>query len=218
MRKKERAHLKEDPFQVFIQKALDILKKFRTEIFIGLGVGAAIVLIILVIVFIQSGSVTTENRLYSEALSIKNNDDLSIDQKIEKLSKLESKSGLSSSAKLFLASLYFEKGDLEKSKEVLADFSKSKSKLINEEKKLLEAEILNASDKQQEALDLLNKLLADPKSEIAKDYILLKMAKIQAKNDQIKTAVTNLNRLIDDYSQSYYSNEARNLLRELEGN
>lgn len=214
MKKKERAHLKEDPFQVFIQKVLDILGKYKREIVIGLAAGAAIVLIILVVVFIKSGSVASENRLYAEALSIKNNDDLGVDQKIEQLSKLDSKSGISSSSKLFLAALYFEKGDLEKSKEVLDDLSSS-SKLIDGEKELLEAEILNASDKQQEALGLLNKLLADPKSEVAKDYVLLRMAKIQVKTGQNETAVTNLNKLVDDYPQSYYSYEAKALLSKL---
>ena len=217
MKKKERAHLKEDPFQVFIQKVLDILQKYKREIVIGLGVGAAVIIIILAVYFIQSGSVSKENRLYTEALTIKNNEALDIDQKIEQLAKLDSKSGISASVKLFLAALYFEKGDLNKSKEVLDGFSGSKSQLLNEEKNLLEAEILNASDKQKEALELLNKLLNNPKSEIAKDYILFKMAKIQANTDQTQTAVANLNRLIEDHPQSPYSYEARNLLRELEG-
>jgi TolA-binding protein len=61
-------------------------------------------------------------------------------------------------------------------------------------------------------------MLADPKSQIPKDFVLLRMAKIQTKNGQIDTAITNLNKLIDDYPQSYLSSEARTLLRDLEKN
>ena len=59
-------------------------------------------------------------------------------------------------------------------------------------------------------------MLADPKSEISKDFILLKMAKIQKDTQQTETAVANLNKIIDEYPQSAYIYEARNLLNELE--
>jgi TolA-binding protein len=59
-------------------------------------------------------------------------------------------------------------------------------------------------------------MLDDPGSEIAKDFILLKMARVQAKTEQTETAVANLNKIIDEYPRSEYSSEARNLLSELE--
>jgi predicted negative regulator of RcsB-dependent stress response len=216
MKKKERAHLKEDPFQVFIHHVLDIFQQYKKEIILGVTAVLALIIILVAVAWFRTGSVASENRIYSKAISIKNNDTLNVDQKIEELGKLEPKSGVSASVKLFLAALYFEKGDVQKAGETLESFSKSSSDLINSEKKLLEAEILNASKKTQEALNLLNTMLSDPKSQIAKDFILLRMAKIQAKAGQNDAAIDNLNKIIDEYAQSYYSYEARNLLTRLE--
>jgi outer membrane protein assembly factor BamD (BamD/ComL family) len=104
---------------------------------------------------------------------------------------------------------------MEKAKEVLDQFPGSKFKLINDKKKLLEAEILNASGKGKEALDQLYKLFSDPKSEIAKDFILLKMAQIQEKAEQLDTATANLEKITEDYPQSLYSRDAQELLSKL---
>lgn len=217
MKRKEREHLKEDPFRQFIQKVLAFLKQYQKLIYIGIGVVVAAGIIIAALVVIQFLSVGSENRLYAEALNIKNDGTLNVEQKIEKLSQFPSKSGISAAVKLFLASLYFEKGDLEKSKEALEGFSSSKYKLINDQKMLLEANILIASDKTKEALELLNKLVSSPQSEVAKDFILLKMARIQVRMDQEEAAINNLKKITDEYPQSFYSYEARNLLNELEG-
>ena len=216
MKKKEREHLKEDPFQHFIQGVLETLKQFKKEILIGLGVVGVLVVVILVVLLVRAGSIAKENRIYSDALLINNNPALSVDQKIEKLSQLKSGDGVSASAKLFLASLYFEKGNIEKATETLNAVPKSSSDLIEGKKKLLHAEILNASGKTKEALDAFNQILANPKSVVPKDFLLLRMAKIQSKDGQKDTAITNLNKLVEDHPQSPYAYEARNLLNELE--
>jgi len=216
MKKKEREHLKEDPFQLFIQKILDILQQFKKEILFGVTAVAVIIVVIVVISFLKAGSVTTENKLFSEALEIQKSESLTLDQKIEQLTQLENKSGISSSISLSLAALYFEKGDMQKAKEVLDNSPTGKFRLIIDKKKLLEAEIANASGKDKEALDMLYKLFSDPNAQIAKDYVLLRMARIQVKVKEIDTAIANLKKLTEDYPQSYYSRNARDLLNEIE--
>lgn len=218
MKRKEREHLKEDPFQQFISRAVEILKKYKKEIFFGIAAAVVVVVILIMVAIIQSYSISAENKLYAQALNIKNDENLNIEQKVEQLSQLKSKGGISASIKLIMASLYYENGDVKKSKEILDNFSNSKIKLLNDQKKLLEADVLISSGKQDEALELLNQLLNDPGSEVAKDFILLKMAKVQAKTEQTKTAVANLNKIIDEYPQSVYNSDARNLLTELEEN
>jgi outer membrane protein assembly factor BamD (BamD/ComL family) len=216
MKKKERVHLKEDPFQIFIENVLTVIKKYKSEIFIGVSAAAAIVIIILLVSFLRSGSISSENQRYAEALAIQNSDALTTDQKIEKLSQLDAGSGISSSIKLSLAALYFEKGEITKAGEVLAQFPNSKYKLINDKKKLLEAEVLKASGKEKEALDILYKLFSDPGAEIGKDFILFKMARIQVKAEQLETAAANLKKITEDYPQSLYSRDAQALLTEIE--
>lgn len=216
MKKKEREHLKEDPFQLFIEKAFEFLQKFKREIFIGVVAVAGIVIIILLIILLRSGSISTDNRLYSEAIAIQDSPTLSLDQKIEQLSRLNSKSGISADIKIYLAALYIEKGDVAKAKEILDKFRGSKIRIINDKKIELEAEILNIEGKEKEALDILYKLYSDPKSEITKDFLLLRMARIQVKTGQIDTATANLKKISEDYPQSVYNGEAQKLLNEIE--
>lgn len=216
MKRKEREHLKEDPFQVFIRKVLDILKQFKKEIYIGLGVIAAVVVVLTVMSFLRYGSVSSENRLYKEALDIRNSETLNLEQKIEKLTQLDYKRGISSSSRIVLATLHFQNGDMEKAQKELADFSGSKFKLINEKKELLDAEILAATGKGKEALDRMYALYSDAGSEISKDYLLLRMAKIQIKAGQLEPASINLKKLTEEFPQSMYSREGQTLLTEIE--
>ena len=216
MKRKEREHLKEDPFQQFIAKAWEFLKKYQKHIYMGIAAIAAIIVIIVLVGFIKYQMALSENRLYGQAVIIKTDEKLTLDQKIEKLSQLKPKSGISASINLFLASLYYEKGDLQKTQEILDKFSGGSIKLLKDQKKLLEADILVANNKAAEALTQLDQLLNDPKTEIAKDYVLLKMAKIQSKNEQVDTAVANLNKIMTEYPQSVYTYEARTLLSQLE--
>jgi len=216
MKKKEREHLKEDPFQHFIENALEIFKKYKKYI-LGGGIAVLSVAIIVgAIVFFHFQSVKSTNQVLTEAITIQNDAKLTIDEKIEKLSALDNKGGVNTSIQLHIAALYFEKGDLAAAKECLGKIPDTKYELLNHQKTLLDAEILMAEDKPQEALDLLSKLITNPQAEVAKDYILLKMAKIQAKIEQKDTAVTNLNKIIEEYPQSAYAYEARAILTELE--
>lgn len=216
MKRKERAHLKEDPFQVFIEKVLNFLKEYKKEIYIGVISIAVIIIVISLALFLQSTSISGDNELYSSALSIKESETLSLDRKIEQLGQLKSKKGVSAAIRLMIAGLYFEKGDIEKAKEELDSFKGSKHKLINDQKKLLEAEVLSSLGKKTEAADLLNRVYADKESVIAKDFLLLKMARLQAKTGQTSTAVTNLKKIENEFPRSPYSRDAKALLSQLE--
>ncbi len=215
MKRKEREHLRVDPFQRFIQKTMDDFQKYRREILISAAAVGAVILIIIVIGLFNYFSKTSENKSYSEAYNIVSNNALSIDSKIDKLSKMDSGKGISAAAKLFQASLYYEKGDLTKAKETLAQFPNSSVELINNQKSLLEADLLIASGKDKEALDVLNQLQANTQLEIPRDYVLIKLAKVQAKTNQTPLAVASLNKLMNDFPQSYYGMEARELLDSL---
>jgi predicted negative regulator of RcsB-dependent stress response len=215
MKKKEREHLKEDPLKMFVKKILTSLRGFKKELMIGGFVLAAVLIVIMAISILQFFSAAKENTLYSEGLKIKNSTELKIDAKIERLKEIESKSGVSAANQLLLASLYFEKGDIEGAQKLLADFPKSSINIINQQKKLIDADILAVSGKVQEGIDMLNKMLADSKSEVAKDFLLLKIARFQVKAGQEDAAKSNLNRLTEEFPQSMYSMEARNLLETL---
>lgn len=216
MKKKERAHLKEDPFINLFEKVIDKIRQFKREILFALGICLALGIIILVIIFFKSQSIANDNQLYSRALEIKNSITLDSNQKIKELSQLENRSGISSAIRLFIASLYFENGEFKKAEETLSHFRSSHLKIVDDQKKLLEAEILAASDQEREAIDILNKILSDGKSELAKDFILLKIARIQIRVNQNQSAITQLNKLVSEFPQSVYADEARTLLQNLE--
>jgi predicted negative regulator of RcsB-dependent stress response len=215
MKKKERAHLKQDPFINFIEKILAVLKKFKKEISIGIVICITFAIVFFLILFFKSQSASRENQLYARSLDIMNSKILSVEKKITGLNELKSHKGISSVVKVFVATLYYENGEFQKAQDTLKNFNGSSLKLINDQKKLLEAEILNAMAKEREAIDILNKMLADGKSEIPPDFILLRIAKIEIKAGHKQSAVSILERLINEFPESFYSNEARSLLQSL---
>lgn len=215
MKRKEREHLKEDPFANFIEIVIEKFRGFKKEILTVLGVVAVITILIIVILVIRSGSVEKENKIFASALEIKNSSTFSVDEKIEKLSALKLKKGISSSVSFFLASLYYEKGDIDKAGKTLSEFKGTNVKLIKDEKKMLEADILLAGKENKKGLDILHKLLSDSRSEISKDFLLLKISKIHLKLGTSESAKENLTRLLNDYPQSVFQREANQLLNEI---
>jgi len=211
MKRKEREHLKEDPFANFIQTVLDKFNDFKREILIVLGVLVIIVVIIIAVLLLRSGSVAKDNQNFASALDIWKSTTLTSDQKIEELSSFKTDKGISSAITFYLASLYFEKEDYLTAKEALSGY-KGGSKLLNDQKKLLDAELFISLKEGKKGLDILHQLLSDTKSEITKDFLLLKIAKINIKDGLDKSAKDNLNRLINEFPQSIYQREARTLL------
>jgi len=110
-----------------------------------------------------------------------------------------------------MASLYYEKEDFLKAKEVLSEY-KGNNKLLDDQKKLLDAELYIALKEVKKGLDILHQLLSDSRSEITKDFLLLRIAKINIKEGLKKSAKENLIRLMNQFPQSIYTREAQVLL------
>ena len=161
MKRKEKEHLKADPFVNFIEKAIAFLKNNRRLILVGAGIAMLLVIILIAIFFFANLSAAGENKLYASAFSIRSNTSMSIDQKIAKLQELKFKKGISSVGQLFIAALYYEKGDLPNAEKTLQQYSSSRIAIINDQKKTLEAQVLAAGGKSQEAMNLLNRMLED---------------------------------------------------------
>jgi len=214
MKRKEREHLKEDPFANFIHAVLEKFNNFKREILIILGIMVIIIVIIIAVLLLRSGSIAKDNQNFASALEIWKSATLTSDQKIEELSSLKTNKGISSAITFYLASLHFEKEDYLMAKEVLSGY-KGSSKLLDDQKKLLDAELFISLKEEKKGLDILHQLLSDTKSEITKDFLLLKIAKINIRDGLDKSATDNLNRLINEFPQSIYQREARTLLSEL---
>ncbi len=215
MKKKEKEHLKEDPFQLFIEKSIDGFIQYKKQIVTAVVTIVVIIIAAAAIMHFKGASIEEENRLMTEALKIQENKDLSLDKKIEKLTQLKGKNGIAASIQLSMVALQFEKGDFKKARELLDKFPGSDIRLLNDKKKLLDAEILAASGKSKEALDKFNQIYSDSQCEIAKDFLLLKMARIQVKAKQLETAQANLEKLTEEFPRSHYSYEARTLLADI---
>ncbi len=215
MKRKEREHLKEDPFVNFVENDLVFLRKYKKLIYFGLFSLVALVVIIVLVNLLRSGAVSGENELYAQAIKIRESNTLTLDEKISQLETLQKKSGISSVSQLFIATIHFEDKNLEQARETMKNFRNSRYQLINDKKKLLEAEILFASQKGNEALKLLFELFSDKQTQVSKDYLLMRMAHMKIKLEQTKGAISDLNSLINDYPQSFHAGEARTLLDEL---
>ena len=212
MKKKEKEHLKADPFVHFFELTLAFFKNNRRPLLAGAGIALLLLIIMLAVFFFTDLNAVAENKIYASAFSIRNDTALSIDQKIAKLHELKFKKGISSAGRLFTAALYYEKGDLANAEKTLQQYSGSRIAIINDQKKTLEAEVLAANGKNREAMDLLKQMLEDKKTAMAKDLVILMLAKMQTKNQLREEAVASLKRIISEYPNTPSAQEAQTLL------
>ena len=212
MKRKEKEHLKADPFVHFVEKAITLINNNRRLILVGAGTVLLLVIVLLAVLFFTNLSAAGDNKLYASAFSIRSNTNMSIDQKIAKLQELKFKKGISSVGPLFIAALYYEKGDLPSAEKSLQQYSGSHIAIINDQKKTLEAQVLAANGKSQEALNLLKTMLDDKQTQMGKELIIMMLAKIQSKNLRREEAVSSLKRIISEYPNTPSANEAQTLL------
>lgn len=216
MKHQEKVHLREDPLLHFFEKALIFFQKYKREIVWGAGVIALVVLIAVVLLYFQGSTVTSENKLLARGLEIKNSSGLSVDEKIGRLKNIRPKKGISSVIGLYMAQLYVEKGDYPNALDALRGAPTSRIRIVNDQKRLLEAQILQFEGKSKEAEDMLTIMLSDSQTEVARDFVLFQLAKLQARSGHKQEAVSTLQRMMADFPNSMFAMEARNLLDSLE--
>lgn len=216
MKHQEKVHLREDPLFHFFEKALALFQRYKREILWGAGGVALVVLIALLVMYFQGSSAANDNQVLARGLEIRNSSGLSVNEKIEKLKSLRPKSGISSVVGLYVAQLYAEKGDYPKALEALRGAPSGRIRIVNDQKRLLEAQILQFEGKSKEAEDILTILLSDSQTEVAKDFILFQQAKLQVQSGHKQEAVSTLQRLMVDFPNSVFAMEARSLLDSLE--
>jgi predicted negative regulator of RcsB-dependent stress response len=217
MKKKEKEHLKADPFVHFFENALEFVKNNRRLILSAAGVLLLLVVVLVAAFFITGLSAASENKIYASAFRIRSDAALSIDQKIGQLRELKFKKGISSAGRLFIAALYYEKGDLANAEKALAEFSGSRLPILNDQKKMLEAQLLASAGKSQPAIDLLQRMVDDRKTALGKDLVMLALARIQLDSQRREQAGASLKRIVSEYPNTSSAMEAQNLLKQIEG-
>lgn len=216
MKRKEKEHLKADPFVHFFERAWAFFKNNLRLILLGAGALVLVAVIMLAVFLFQNLSSSGENKVYAAAFRIQTAADMSVDQKIAKLQELKFKNGISAAGRLFLAALLFEKGDLAKSEAVLKEMPDSRVSLVNDEKQALYARVLAAGGKNAEAEGVLERMLAGKKTVMAKELILLQLAKMRIRNQRPEEASAALKRILSEYAETPSANEAQTLLASME--
>ncbi len=216
MKKKEKEHLKADPFVHFFEKAFAFVKSNRRLLLAGAAAVLLVVLIVVAVFMFRNLSSSGENKLYAEAFRVRHDAKMTVEQKIASLQGMKFRNGISASGRLFLAALLYEKGDLATAESVLLAMPKSRVALLNDEKHLLYAQVLVASGKGGEAEAVLNRLLTDKKTVMAKEIVLLQLARMQLKGKRNAEAAASLQRVLSEYGGTPGAMEAQSLLATLE--
>jgi len=216
MKKKEKEHLKADPFVHFFEKTFAFVKINRRLLLAGTAAALLIVLILVAVFLFRNLSSSGENKLYAEAFRVRHDAKMTVEQKIAGLQGMKFRNGISASGRLFLAALLYEKGDLATAESVLLAMPKSRVALLNDEKHLLYAQVLVAGGKNSEAEAVLNRLLTDKKTVMAKEIVLLQLARMQLKGKRNAEAAAALQRVLSEYGGTPGAMEAQSLLATLE--
>lgn len=216
MKKKEKEHLKADPFVNFVEKAVAFMKNNRRPLLAGTAVVVLIALILLAVFLFRNLSSSGENKLYAEAFRVSRDGKMTVEQKIARLQDMKFRNGISASGRLFLAALFYEQGDLAKAESALLAMPKSRVALLNDEKQVLYAQVLAANGKGSEAEAVLNRLLSEKKTVMAREIILLQLAKMQIKSQRNAEAAAVLKRILSEHGNTPGAMEAQNLLATVE--
>jgi len=217
MKRKEKEHLKADPFVHFFEQAFAFFKSNRRWIIMGAGAVALVALALVAFFLFRNLSSAGENKLYAEAFRIRTAGDMTVDQKIGKLQEMKFRKGISAAGWLFRAALQYEKGDLRKAEATLAEMPQSRLALINDEKHSLYAEILAAGGKTAEAEAVLNRMLSDKKTAMPLELALIQLAKVQMAGKRDAEAASTLKRIQSEYPNTPGAMEAQRLLAAIEG-
>ncbi len=217
MKKKEKEHLKTDPFIRFFETAFAFIRSHRRWIVMGAAAVALVVLTLLLLLLLSNLSSSGENALYAEAFRVRNDGQMTVDQKISALQGMRFKRGISASGRLFLAALHYEKGELAKAEAVLNAMPASRMGLLNDEKHTLYARVLAAGGRIAEAEAVLNRLLTEKKTVMARELILLQLAKLQQQDKRDGEAAATLQRILAEHPNTPGAMEAQNLLSAIEG-
>jgi|GEM_PF-643415 len=212
MKKEEIERLKEDEFVSFIEKLIRRASENKKVVFWGIGGLLAVVLLVVLGLFLKNQAAARDNQILYQAVVIKNSNLLTLDRKIEKLEALNPGRGLSSIVNNYLISMYLQQEDFDRAQKMLEQAPESRHAISNEHRQLLRAEFYRARDEHQQALDILNGQLADPRTRLAKDYLLLEIARIHRDSNRASEARDTLNRLIREYPQSLFRRDAQEML------
>ena len=216
MKRAEREHLKEDPFEIFIANILSQLKTYRKQITIGLIIAVALIAVTFVTLYFIHQADIKDNKMFMDGMKIVDAVALTNEQKIEELKALPlTHKGKSATLILNLANLYLMVGDKTAAQELLSKTPTLSIQVLEDQRQLLTSALLVEEGKTNEALDLLQKLLSDKSSTLNRDMLLFRMAELQLRIDNKEAAKEHYRRLIEEFPQSMFAYRAQQSLENL---
>ncbi len=216
MKRAEREHLKEDPFEMFISNLLNQIKQYRKQITIGVIALAAVFAIILAVHFISQYFDKKDNKLLNEGMDIVNSVALNPEQKIKELKELPlTHKGKAASLILHMANLYINAGDREAARALLDSTPQLSLQILEDQRLLLNATLLADEGKINEAIDQIQRLLGNKSITLNRDMLLYRLASFQTHAGNTDAAKDNYKRLMEEFPQSMYTYRAQESLEKL---
>ena len=207
MKRVERRQLKEDEFVSGMTRFLDLMKTWKRELLIGLGVLVLLALVFLGIIFFKNQGLKAESRVFGEIISLREG----LDAKPENLPRLEKLAGSGSYARvayIALATYWLEKGDLDKAEKNASAVKASRRDFVAYEAQDLLAQILVRKKDFGRALEIYARIEKEKPSSYPLDAILFHKAEALELKGDVREAVAAYKKLQEDYNQTYYGYEA----------
>ncbi len=216
MKRAEREHLKEDPFELFITRILTLLNHYRKQITIGIITAAVLLVIFLASQFFLRQAEKKDIQLLTEGMTIINSVALNPEQKIDELKKLPlTHKGKSAALYLQLTALHIAVGDRQSARQILDDSPKFSLSLLEDQRHLLNVTLLADEGKVNEAIDLLQRLISNSTGTLNRDLLLFRLGDFQVRAGNTDAAKDNFKRLLEEFPQSMFAYRAQQSLEKL---
>lgn len=215
MKKVVRHQLKEDEFVSTMTRLVDFVKRRQKDILIAALAIAFLAFLYVGIRFIQTQKLKKESQVLSQILELR----AELGTHPENLGKLEQLAGNGKFSRLAFvleATYWVEKGDLEKSRAVLAKMRAEPKDFIYYQAQDLLGQIHTLEKNYDQAIAVYKKVEDEKPEDYGLDIILYHKAEaLEAKGDQPE-AIAVYKKIQEQFPQSYYGFDALQRIRKLE--
>jgi predicted negative regulator of RcsB-dependent stress response len=215
MKKTERHHLKEDEFVHGMEKFFVFARKWRKELFTGAALLLGLAVVFAGLQFVRGAAARRDSRVLGNIQKLRA--EASKDEAaVPKLEALAGRGKYGRLASLSLATLWVEKGDLDKAEAALARGKETPRDFFSYQARHLAAQVAILRGQLDRAIALLQKIEDEKPKDYILDAVLFHRAEALEKKGSLKEALELFKRVEKEFPQSYFGYDASLKARKLE--
>ncbi|MBM3293843.1 MAG: tetratricopeptide repeat protein [Candidatus Aminicenantes bacterium] len=215
MKKTERHHLKGDEFVHGMERFIAFARQWRKEFITGAALIAGLALLFAGLQVIRGAAARRDSRMLGEILKLRA-EAAGDEAGAAKLEAMAERGKYGRLASISLATLWIEKGDLDKAQAALSGIKGKSRDFLAYQARDLAAQIAVMRGEYDRAIGLFKAIEAEKPKEYVLEAVLFHRAEALEKRGDLAEALELYRKVEKEYAQSYFGYEASLKVRKLE--